>query len=167
MAFLNIIVAYNQKNVIGKDNGMPWRLPADLAHFKKITMGSPIIMGRKTRESLGRSLPGRLNIAISRDAHYHAEGTQVVSSLAQAIALANTANTDAIFVIGGGQIYKEALPLANTVYATEIYADMEGDTFFPVLDKKQWQEISRLSQAPQHNLNFDFVVYQKLPGAIL
>lgn len=161
MADLNIIVAYNRQHVIGKDNAMPWRLPADLAYFKQTTMGYPIIMGRKTRESLGRPLPGRLNIVISRNADFRAEGTETVTSLDKAIAAAEADQAEQIFVIGGGQIYREALPLVQRVYATEIYSDMDGDTFFPVLEKEQWNEISRVSQPKQNGLAFDFVVYER------
>lgn len=159
---INLIVAYNRQRVIGKDNDMPWRLPADLAYFKRTTMGCPIIMGRKTRESLGpRPLPGRLNIAISRDSQYQADGTSVVPSLEAAIQLAQQENTEKVFIIGGGQIYQLALAQADYVYATEIQADMQGDTYFPELNPQEWQEISRTSQEPQNDLNFDFVVYQR------
>lgn len=160
---VNIIVAYNKKHVIGKDNDMPWRLPADLAYFKKTTMGCPIVMGRKTRESLGRPLPGRLNIAITRDVLYQAEGTTVVHSLEKAVEQAKSVQ-DNVFIIGGGEIYKQALMqnLVDRVYATEIYADMDGDTFFPELDKRVWREIARETQEPQNGLNFDFVIYERL-----
>ncbi|WP_159991770.1 dihydrofolate reductase [Pelistega ratti] len=157
---INIIVAYNQKHIIGKDNTMPWHLPADLAYFKKTTMGYPVIMGRKTRESLGRPLPGRLNIAITRDTHYQAEGTQIAHSLEEAIKLAQAEN-NTIFIIGGGEIYRQALAFADKVYATEIYSDIDGDTAFPILDKTQWKEVSRHSQPPQNGLAFDFVVYER------
>lgn len=159
---VNIIVAYNQKHVIGKDNDMPWRLPADLAYFKKTTMGCPIVMGRKTRESLGRPLPGRLNIAVTRDTHYQAEGTEIAYSLEQAVKQARAVH-DTIFIIGGGEIYKQALAqgLVDRVYATEIHASMDGDTFFPELDSAQWKEVSRDVQEPQHGLAFDFVVYER------
>ena len=162
MSKLNIIVAYNQQHVIGKDNTMPWKLPADLAYFKQITMGCPIIMGRKTRDSLGRPLPGRLNIVISRDANFQAEGTQTVTSLEEAIAVAKASQAENIFVIGGGQIYQDALPHVQRVYATEIHSNMDGDTYFPVLEKAQWKEVSRHPQPEQNGLAFDFVVYERL-----
>ncbi|ETD72260.1 dihydrofolate reductase [Pelistega indica] len=161
MSRLNIIVAYNQQHVIGKDNTMPWKLPADLAYFKQTTMGCPIIMGRKTRDSLGRPLPGRLNIVISRDKNFQAEGTQTVTSLEEAIAVAKASQAENIFVIGGGQIYQEALPLVHRVYATEIHSDMDGDTYFPVLEKAHWKEVSRAPQPEQNGLAFDFVVYER------
>lgn len=157
---INIIVAYNRKYVIGKEGDMPWHLPADLAHFKKTTMGCPIIMGRKTRESLGRPLPGRLNIAITRDTSYQTEGTTVVYSLEEALALARAAN-ETVFIIGGGDIYRQSLALADRVYATEINNEVEGDTYFPVLDKQVWQEVSRESAPEQNGVTFDFVVYER------
>ena len=159
---LNVIVAYGRQCVIGKDNDMPWRLPNDLAYFKKTTLGCPIIMGRKTRESLGpRPLPGRLNIAISRDENFQADGTTIVRSLDEAIDLAQQEDCQKVFIIGGGEIYRLALDRADFVYATEIQAEFEGDTYFPKLDPQQWQEISRDSQEPQNGLDFDFVVYQR------
>ncbi len=159
---LNLIVAYAHQGVIGKDNDMPWRLPNDLAYFKKTTLGCPIIMGRKTRESLGpRPLPGRLNIAISRDANFQADGTTVVQSLDAAIELAQQQACEKVFIIGGGEIYRQSLSRADAVYATEIKADFEGDTYFPKLDAEHWQEISRDPQEPQNGLAFDFVVYQR------
>lgn len=157
---VNIIVAYNQKHVIGKDGDMPWHLPADLAHFKKTTMGCPIVMGRKTRESLGRPLPGRLNIAVTRDASYQADGTKIVYSLSDALAMARAAH-DTVFVIGGGDIYRQSLAIADRVYATEIHNDVEGDTHFPVLDKHEWKEVSREPQPEQNGMAFDFVVYER------
>lgn len=157
---VNIIVAYNQKHVIGKDGDMPWHLPADLAHFKKTTMGCPIVMGRKTRESLGRPLPGRLNIAVTRDASYQADGTKIVYSLSDALAMARAAH-ETVFVIGGGDIYRQSLAIADRVYATEIHNDVEGDTHFPVLDKHEWKEVSREPQPEQNGMTFDFVVYER------
>ncbi|NOL48803.1 dihydrofolate reductase [Pelistega europaea] len=157
---INIIVAYNQKHVIGKEGDMPWHLPADLAYFKKTTMGCPIVMGRKTRESLGRPLPGRLNIAITRDTSYQADGTKVVYSLSDALAMARAAH-DTVFVIGGGEIYRQSLAFAHRVYATEIHNDMEGDTHFPVLDTSEWREVSREPQPEQNGMTFDFVVYER------
>lgn len=157
---INIIVAYNQKHVIGKEGDMPWHLPADLAYFKKTTMGCPIVMGRKTRESLGRPLPGRLNIAVTRDTSYQADGTKIVYSLPDALAMARAAH-DTVFVIGGGEIYRQSLAFAHRVYATEIHNDMEGDTHFPELDASEWKEVSREPQPEQNGMTFDFVVYER------
>lgn len=187
MSTLSLIVAYSDNHVIGIDNDLPWRLKADLAYFKKTTLGQPIIMGRKTWESLGRPLPGRRNIVISRDNNYQAEGAEVYSSLEEAIAQAlngqtahgqvtdeQTANAQAtneqahykqaeIFIIGGAQIYSQALAsnAAQRIYATEVHTEIEGDAFFPEFDKQIWQEVSRLPQAPENNLSYDFVVYER------
>lgn len=157
---LSLIVAYALNNVIGRDNTLPWKLPSDLAHFKRTTLGHPVIMGRKTWESLGRPLPGRRNIVISRNPHYAAPGAQCVTSLALAIEAVQDA--DQAFVIGGAQIYQEALPLAQHVIATEVQAHIEGDAFFASLDKKQWIETSRISHPPENGLSFDVVQYVKL-----
>ena len=156
---LSLIVAYAQNRVIGRDNTLPWKLPSDLAHFKRTTLGHPIIMGRKTWESLGRPLPGRRNIVISRDANYPAQGAQCVTSLAQAIAAVQ--DLEEAFVIGGAQIYQEALPFAQQVIATEVQESVEGDAFFAPLDKAQWIEASRQSHPTENGLRFDIVHYQR------
>ena len=126
---ISLIVAHDQQRVIGKDNQMPWHLPGDLQYFKEQTMGKPIIMGRKTFESIGRPLPGRRNIVISRNDQYDAEGIEVVPSLEAAIALVRA--EPEMMIIGGQQIFTEALPLAEKLYITLIDATFEGDTFFP------------------------------------
>ena len=156
---LSLIVAYAQNRVIGRDNTLPWKLPSDLAHFKRTTLGHPIIMGRKTWESLGRPLPGRRNIVISRDAHYSAQGAECVTSLAQAIA--SVQDLEEAFVIGGAQIYQEALPLAQQVIATEVLESVEGDAFFAPLDKAQWIETSRQPHPAENGLRFDIVHYRR------
>lgn len=165
MPSINIIVAYSKNNIIGLQGQMPWHIPTDLAYFKKTTMGAPIIMGRITWESLGRPLPGRLNIVISRDASYIAEGAELVADLDAAIALAKEkAPAQDIFILGGGQIYAEALAadVVNKVYATEIHNKIEGDTVFPALDKNTWKEVSRSPQPIDNNYDFDFVVYERV-----
>jgi dihydrofolate reductase len=156
---LSLIVAYAQNRVIGRDNALPWKLPSDLAHFKRTTLGHPIIMGRKTWESLGRPLPGRRNIVISRDANYSAQGAECVTSLAQAIA--SVQDLEEAFVIGGAQIYQEALPFAQQVIATEVLESVEGDAFFAALDKAQWIETSRQSHPAENGLCFDIVHYRR------
>lgn len=143
---LSLIVARASNGIIGKDNGMPWHLPADLAHFKRTTMGRPVIMGRRTWESIGRPLPGRRNIVVSRNAGYRAEGAEVVGSLEQACEAVR--ETDEAFVIGGGQLYAEALPLADRVFVTEIGEAIEGDTRFPDLEPGHWRETLLAEQAP-------------------
>ena len=138
MTILSMIVATADNNVIGKDNTMPWHLPADLAYFKKVTLGKPIIMGRKTYESIGRPLPGRRNIVISRDQNFTAVGIDTVTSVAAALALVDGSDgSDAvaeIMVIGGGAIYKHCLPNADRLYVTHIKAAIDGDTHFPNYD---------------------------------
>ncbi|MDO5667101.1 MAG: dihydrofolate reductase [Alcaligenaceae bacterium] len=164
MSSINIIVAYSRNNIIGNHGQMPWSIPSDLAYFKETTMGSPIIMGRVTWESLGRPLPGRLNIVISRNSSYEAEGAELVDDLESAIALAKEkAPEQDIFIIGGGQIYAQALDsgLADKVYATEIHNKIEGDTSFPELDMELWKEISRDPQPIDNDYDFDFVIYQR------
>jgi dihydrofolate reductase len=136
---VSIIVAMTPDRVIGRNGTMPWHMPADLKHFKALTVGKPIIMGRKTFESLGRILPGRRHIVISRRQNYKAPGAQVVASLDAALKAATGA--DEAFVIGGAEIYREALPRADRLYITLIDADIEGDTQFPAFDKNDWQEV--------------------------
>lgn len=146
----SLIVARARNGVIGKDNGMPWHLPADLAHFKRTTLGHPVIMGRRTWESIGRALPGRRNIVVSRTSGLHAPGAEVVTSLAgawQAVAGAVEA-----FVIGGGQLYADALPEADRIYLTDIVGDVEGDIFFPPIAAGQWRE-SVLGEHPADAAN--------------
>jgi dihydrofolate reductase len=133
-----VIVAMSQNNVIGKDNKLPWHMPADLAHFKKITLGKPIIMGRKTYESIGRPLPGRLNIIISRDKNYKAEGCVVTHSLDEA--LKATGVVDEVFIIGGALLFAEVLPQVERIYLTRIHHDFDGDAFFPALNLLEWRE---------------------------
>lgn len=162
MPTISLIVAYSDNRVIGKDNHLPWRLKADLAYFKQTTLGKPIIMGRKTWESLGRPLRGRRNIVISRDTHYTAEGAETYSTLDEAIAQAS-GNQPEIFIIGGAQIYSLALASdkAQRIYATEVHTAIEGDALFPEFDKQQWHEVSRFPQEPEDNMAYDFVVYER------
>lgn len=158
-ASLTLIVAYSTNRAIGRDNALPWKLPGDLAHFKRSTLGHPIIMGRKTWDSLGRPLPGRANIVISRNLDFAAAGATVVPTLQAAIdACGDVAEA---FVIGGAQIYAQALPLAQRVLATEVHADVEGDAFFPLLPSFQWKEVSREPQPAENGYDYDFVTYQR------
>jgi len=160
--YIKLVVAYSSNRVIGRDNDLPWRLPSDLAHFKRSTMGQPILMGRKTWESLGRPLPGRPNFVISRDRTYVAEGARVFTSLADALAACG--DEPSVCVIGGAQIFKEALPLADEIIATEIHADVEGDVFFPPLPHQEWQEKERQPQPEENGFRYDFVVYCRRNG---
>ncbi|MBT9551906.1 MAG: dihydrofolate reductase [Hydrogenophaga sp.] len=160
-ARLNLIYARAANGVIGKDNALPWHLPEDLAHFKRTTLGCPVIMGRKTWDSLPakfRPLPGRPNIVVTRDARWHAEGAAVAHSLDAARALCPP-GSDA-WVIGGAQIYAQALPLANTVVVTEIARDFDGDAFAPALGA-EWQETARESLVAASGLPLAFVTYRR------
>ena len=151
---LSIIVAMAKNRVIGRDNQLPWHLPADLRHFKQTTMGHPIIMGRKTYESIGRPLPGRQNIVITRNPDFQAEGCLVVHSLQEALAAVPEA--EEVFIIGGASLYREALPLADRIYLTLVDAEVEGDTFFPELDASEWQEVRRETFTPDEKNPFGY-----------
>jgi dihydrofolate reductase len=165
MPSISIIVGRARNGVIGRGGDLPWRLPEDLAHFKRTTMGHPVIMGRKTWDSivarLGKPLPGRRNIVVSRNGQRY-EGAEVVPSLDAALALC--AHSDEAFVIGGAQLYALALPRATRVYATEIDADFDGDAFFPALDPAVWREVRRERHhaKPPNDFDFDFVTYERV-----
>jgi dihydrofolate reductase len=131
--------------VIGRDNAMPWHLPADLAHFKVHTWGKPIVMGRKTYEAIGKPLPGRRNIVVTRDPGWRAAGVTVAHSLDEALAACGDAPE--VMVIGGAQLYAAALPRATRIHLTEIHAAIEGDTWFPELAPAEWREVARLEHA--------------------
>ncbi|HDN9005693.1 type 3 dihydrofolate reductase [Aeromonas sp. 602658] len=138
---ISMIAAMAHDRVIGKDNQMPWHLPADLAHFKRVTLGKPVLMGRKTFESIGRPLPGRRNLVISRNPDYQAEGIEVVGSVEAALALLAGSSVEELMVIGGGHLYAEMLPSADCLYLTRIDLAVEGDTRFPAFDDGQWQRV--------------------------
>ena len=144
---LSIICAVSQNGVIGRNGGLPWHLSEDLRYFKRVTMGKSIIMGRKTFESIGRPLPGRTSIIVTRNRSYEVENARVVDSLADAFELAENISyidgNDEAFVIGGSELFKEALPLADRMHLTLVHADVEGDTWFPEFDPDEWQEVSR------------------------
>ena len=162
---LSLIVAVARNGVIGKDNRLPWRIPEDLKRFRALTMGHHIIMGRRTWESIGRPLPGRTSVVVTRNRDYVATGALVVHSLEDA--LAQCTGDEAVFVIGGAEIYANALPLAERIYLTRIHADYAGDTFFPSLAQEQWREASRgaaLASEPVQPA-YEFVVLARLPGA--
>lgn len=153
---ISLIVAMAGNRVIGREQALPWHLPVDLAHFKTVTMGKPILMGRKTWESIGRALPGRLNLVLTRDPGYHAEGATVVTSVDAAIEAC--VGAPELMVIGGAGVYSEILPAANRIYLTEVEADIEGDTWFPELDETKWTEVSRerhpADEKNAHDLSF-------------
>ncbi len=147
MMHVAIHVAVAQNGVIGRDNGLPWRLSSDLKRFKAGTMGKPIVMGRKTFESIGKPLPGRLNIVVTRDPAFCAEGVEVAASLDDALALARVrarcmAAADEICVVGGGEIYRQALPIADRLHVTHVLADVDGDAHFPEIDPATWLLVS-------------------------
>ncbi len=162
---LSLIVARARNGVIGRGNALPWRLPEDLAHFRRTTMGHPVIMGRRTWDSIGRALPGRRNIVVTRDLRWQAAGAERAASVDEAIALCE-GEPDA-FVIGGAQIYADALPRADAIVATEIDRDVEGDVSFPDLDPREWVEIAR--EAPESAQSdawpFAFVHYARRDAA--
>lgn len=157
---LSLIVAYARNNVIGLKNALPWHLPEDLKRFRTLTMGHHIIMGRKTYESLGRLLPGRMTVIVTRNKDYHVEGALTASSLESAIELCKDDSEP--FLIGGAEIYKTGLKLATKLYVTEVHADFIGDAYFEVLDLSCWQEKERSSHTSQNGLTFSYVVYQRL-----
>lgn len=172
MTILSMIVATADNNIIGKDNDMPWHLPADLAYFKKVTLGKPIIMGRKTYESIGRALPGRRNIVISRDENYipqgkGAEAVDTVVSIEDALSLVDGSDgneaIEEVMVIGGGAIYNHCLPAAQRLYITHIKADIEGDTQFPDYNDGSWGKVSSEVRASddKNAYELDFCVYER------
>lgn len=140
---VSLIVAMAKNGLIGRDNRLPWRLPADLIHFKTVTMGKPMVMGRKTWESLPGLLPGRRHIVLTRDRAYRAEACSVVHSMAEALDAAG--EVPEVMIVGGGTLYKEMLPRADCLYLTLVEADIEGDTRFPEIDWTAWREVSRES----------------------
>lgn len=143
---ISIIAAMSQNQVIGRDNDLPWRLPADLAHFKSLTLDKPIIMGRRTWESLPGLLPRRLHIVLTADTHYRAEGCTVVHSIEGALKAASGASE--VMVIGGAALYAQMLPRADRMYLTLIHARLPGDTFFPPFQGAEWRELARVEHRP-------------------
>lgn len=161
-ARLSLIAALADNRVIGRDNRMPWHLPEDLKRFKRVTLGAPVIMGRKTFESilaaLGKPLPGRTNIVVTRNRDYAQPGCTVASSLDEAIALAGAA--EQVFVVGGGEIYAQALPRAQRLYLTLVHIDVDGDAYFPAFAASEWREIER--EAGTGDPAFEFVTYERV-----
>ncbi len=156
---ISLIVAMANNRVIGKNNQMPWHLPADLQHFKTITLGKPIIMGRKTYESIGRPLPGRKNIVISHNSNYKLDGCETVTSLEKALKLVN--NVEEVMIIGGGFLYAQTLHHANKLYLTFIDLDIDGDTIFPDFEKLNIKEVKRdkYLKDEKNIYNYEFVEY--------
>jgi len=165
---LSLIVAAAQNGVIGRDNQLPWHLPQDLKYFKANTLGKPIVMGRKTFDSIGKPLPGRTNIVITRQANWHAQGVLVAQSVEDALAIGCAVRDEQqqlaneIMVIGGAEIYRSALPIASRVYLTRIHADVEGDAYFPELPGDQWQKISETSGDADASVSHSFQIFERI-----
>ena len=164
---LAVICAMSENRIIGRSNELPWHLPGDLKYFKQTTLGSPIIMGRKTWESIGRPLPGRINIVVSRNNQLTIEQVQTADSLTGAIKLAREVavpdNVSEVFVIGGAKLYKEAFPLADRLYLTRVHAEVEGDTYLEGFKEKDWIEISRetFNAADHEGHNYSICILEK------
>ena len=150
-----IIVAVAENNVIGKDNQLIWHLPADLRHFKQKTMGHPMIMGRKTFEAIGKPLPGRTTIIVTRQTDFKVEGCLVVHSVEEAIAKGKELD-EQISVVGGAEIYKQALPFVDTIYLTRVHHTFEGDTYFPELQDEDWEQVSEEYHEPDEKNNYSY-----------
>ncbi len=161
---LSIIVAIGEGNVIGKKNGLPWYLPADLKHFKQLTSGHAIIMGRKTYESLGRPLPNRTNVVLAREMDFAPAGVIVAHSLEEAFALLVVQNDSEAFVIGGGEIFRQALDNVTTLYVTEVRHRFDGDIYFPIIDPMCWKEVARERgvQDEKNIYEYYFVTYRRV-----
>lgn len=161
---ISSIVAMNAKRVIGYQNQIPWYLPADLKYFKKVTMGHHILMGRKCYESIGRPLPGRTNIIITRDPYFIVSNALVAHSIEEGIFLARNNGESELFIIGGGEIYNQSVHFWHKLYLTRVDVECPGDTFFPEMDHSQWQLIFQEDHAPdeKNNMAYSFLTYQKI-----
>ena len=161
---VTLVVAMADNRCIGRDGDLPWHISTDLKRFKAVTMGHPMIMGRKTFRSIGRVLPGRPNIVVTRDPDFHADGVEVAHSLDEALAAAHAHGTGEIMVIGGAEIFTQAWPLAGRLDICHVHADVPGDTFFPEIDPSHWIETSRAYHEPEQlgGPPFSFVVYNRV-----
>ncbi len=160
---LSAVVAASTNNVIGKDNQLLWRLPNDMKFFKNTTWGMPVIMGRKTFESLGKPLTGRTNIVITRQIEFNGEGIKVVQQLEEAMKLAADADAKEAFIIGGGEIYKQTFGLIHRIYLTRVHTIVAGDTFFPLIDVNNWELLSQLDfeADEKHQYDYCFQVWER------
>jgi dihydrofolate reductase len=162
-----LIAAFAQNLVVGINNSLPWHLPEDLKYFKRTTSGKAIIMGRKTYESIGRPLPNRTNIVVSRNPNFSAEGVVMVTSLEEAVKHAENVNmingVEEVMIIGGAAIYQASLPMADRLYLTHVHANVEGDAYFPKIDLEQWEEVSRedFNKDESNPYDYSFSVYDK------
>ena len=160
---ISLVVAAATNNAIGKEGQMPWHLPNDMKHFKNVTWGMPVVMGRKTFESLGKALPGRKNIVITRQEGWAADNTVVVKSLEDALFVAGQTDALEVMVIGGGEIYKQSLEIADKIYMPRVHATLDGDTFFPEIDETKWQLIRNqdFEINEKHKYAYSFQTWQK------
>ena len=158
---LSIIAALAENKVIGVKGGLPWYLPADLAHFKKLTMGKPVIVGRTTYQTIGRPLPGRRMIILTRDKNYRAAGSEVAHSVREALELVR--GSDEVMVAGGAKVYEEFLPFVSRMYLTLVQAEVPGDVYFPEYEAGQWTEVARVNHAPdrRNQYPYSFVTLEK------
>ena len=165
MTAVSIIVAADERGGIGMGGDLPWRLPEDLKRFKLLTLGKPIVMGRKTWQSIGRALPGRQNNVVTRQPSFEAPGCTVAGSLEEALRVAGA--VPEVCVIGGAEVYREALPLAQTIHLTRVHTIVAADTFFPELESREWRESDRekhLADA-RHSSDFSFITMQRVSGS--
>ena len=163
MITISLIVAASSNNAIGKNNQLLWHLPNDLKFFKNTTWGMPVIMGRKTFESVNKPLPGRFNYVITRQEDWNAEGVKVATDLNDALKKAIETNCKEIFIIGGGEIFKQSMELANKIYMTRVHADLDGDVFFPEIDESNWKLISNtdLPADDKHAFAYSFQTWER------
>ena len=158
---ISLIVAASTNNAIGKNNKLLWHLPNDLTFFKNTTWGMPVIMGRKTFESMNKPLPGRFNYVITRQSNWNAKGVTVANDLTEALKKAEEPNCNEIFIIGGGEVFKQSMDLANKIYLTRVHANLEGDVFFPEIDESAWELLSNtdLNADDKHAFDYSFQVW--------
>lgn len=160
---ISLVVAAAENNAIGKNNQLLWHLPNDLKFFKNTTWAGVVIMGRKTFESVNKPLPGRLNIVVTSNKDWQSEGVMVAADLQQAVELATKENFKNIFIIGGGEIYKQSMSIADTIYMTRVHTQIDGDTFFPAIDTAEWQlkEKNDFYKDEKHAYDYSFEIWQK------
>jgi len=157
---ISLVVAVAENGVIGADNGLPWRLKGDMRHFKAVTMGKPVIMGRKTFQSIGKPLPGRTNIVLTRKEDFVPDGVILVGSLDEALDAARQTGASEVCVIGGGDIYAQALPRADRLHLTRVHMKARGDTYFPEIDPADWHEVSREHHAASAEDTAAFTIHR-------
>lgn len=161
---ISLVVAASSNNAIGKDNQLLWHLPNDMKFFKNTTWGMPVIMGRKTFESLKKALPGRFNIVITHQKNWKADNAIIAKDLNDALKKAEATNCKEVFVIGGGEVFNQYLKIADKIYMTRVHADIDGDTFFPVIDEKKWKLVSSddLKKDEKHKYDYSFQLWEKI-----